>query len=111
MTERAAEMAERTATMTERRRGPDRLTVALLAIAAFLLVLAFLAYQWRQGNPRPAVTAKGRSVLARRLYETRVVETVPSSVPSGSSVTQSASSADLGSGSGAASSAPTTRTS
>ncbi len=86
--------------------GPDRLTVLLLTIAAFLAVLALLAGQLRVssagGPPHPVV-------VLRKVYETRVVETVrgKGGAAGGTSVTQSVSS----SGSAAPASAPTTRSS
>jgi hypothetical protein len=61
-------------------------TVALLAAAAFLLVLAFLTLQLgglAAGGTRP--------MLVRRIYETTVVERVPAGTPGGTSVTQSSS--------------------
>jgi hypothetical protein len=68
--------------------GPDRTSVMLLAIAAFLAVLALLAWQLRstasKSPQRPAV-------LLRRIYETTVVETVRGG-GSGTSVSQSVSS-------------------
>jgi hypothetical protein len=86
--------------------GPDRLTVLLLTIAAFLAVLALLAGQLRAssaGGPQRPV------VVLRKVYETRVVTTVrgPGGGGAGTSVTQSVSS----SGSAAPASAPTTRSS
>jgi hypothetical protein len=85
---------------------PDRLTVWLLAGAAFLAVLALLAGQLRAGAPR---TATASVVVVRRIYETRVVETGPSASggAGGTSVSQSVSS-----GGGPVASAPvSTRTS
>lgn len=84
--------------------GPDRLTVMLFTLAAFLVVLALLAHQMRVANyggshPVPVL---------RKIYRTTVIETiVGSSGPSGTSVSQSVSS----SGSGATAMAPTTHTS
>ncbi len=71
--------------------GPDRLTVWLLAGAAFLAVLALLAGQLRAG---PSRTAAASVVVVRRIYETRIVETVPSAGggAGGTSVSQSVSS-------------------
>jgi hypothetical protein len=82
--------------------GPDRFTVALLALAGFLAVLALLASQLRPGGPAHL----SRVVVVRRVYMTRVVETVIGRA-GGSSVTQSASS----SGSYGPVAAPTTRAS
>jgi hypothetical protein len=67
--------------------GPDRFAVLFLTIAAFLAVLALLASQLRASAPaipKPVV-------VLRRIYETRVVETIKgsgSASPSGTSVTQ-----------------------
>ncbi len=87
--------------------GPDRLTVAMLTVSAFLFVLALLAAQLRAA-PAPA---RHRVVLIRRVYQTRVVETVVGQGPAsaatgGSSVTQSVSSSGA-----TAVPAPTTRAS
>ena len=78
------------ATTTSRRRatGPDRITVMLLTLTVFLIILAVLAWQVRSV---PARTAR-RMVVVRRVYETRVVETVVGAPGGGSSVTQSVSS-------------------
>jgi len=84
--------------------GPDRLTVWLLAGAAFLAVLALLAGQLRAGTSR---TAAAPVVVVRRIYETRIVETVPSAGGGGTSVSQSVSS----SGAPVASAPVSTRTS
>jgi hypothetical protein len=86
--------------------GPDRLTVALFSLAAFLAVLALLAGQLRAAS----VNSAARPVLVlRKVYRTTVVETIADgSGAGGTSVTQSVSS----SGSGATTlAAPTTRTS
>lgn len=86
-------------TSRARHSGPDRLTVATFALAATLGMLALLAWQFRA-----ATGASGRPVVTvRRVYETRVVETVPGS--GASSVSQSVSS------SGSAGSVASTRTS
>ncbi len=85
--------------------GPDRLTVALVTVSAFLFVLSLLATQL-QAAP---VAARHRVVLIRRIYQTRVVETTRGQgATSGNSVTRSVS------GSGAMTApapAPTTRAS
>ena len=84
--------------------GPDRITVMLVTLSAFLAILAVLAWQMRSVPARPA----HRVLVLRRVYETRVIETVVGAAGRRSSLTQSVSS------SGAASalpSAPTTRTS
>jgi hypothetical protein len=79
--------------------GPDRLTVLLLTVAAFLLVLALLASQLRPAaapaQPRPVV-------VLRKIYETRVVETVPGPGAGGTSITQSQSVSSSGSAAGSA---------
>jgi hypothetical protein len=82
--------------------GPDRLTVVMLTLAGFLAVLALMAWQLGAGasvQARPVVTI-------RRVYETRVVETVVGGAAR-SSVTQSTSS----SGSAGAPAPATTRSS
>ena len=85
--------------------GPDRLTVVLLSVAAFLVVLALLAGQLRSAGAHSAT----RPVrVLRRVYETTVVETVVGASGGGSSVTQSVSSSGSGS---ALSSTPATRSS
>jgi hypothetical protein len=88
--------------------GPDRLTVALLSLAAFLTVLALLAGQFAASAaaPRPH-----RVVLLRTVYRTKVIQTLaggsgPTSVSR--SVTGPVTGASRGAGSTAA---PTTRTS
>lgn len=92
------------------RRGPDRLTVALFSLTAFLLVLALLGTQLSRAS---SARASARTpVLLRRVYETTVVERVlPAGVgrAGGTSVSQSVS----GSSSGALApiAAPVTRTS
>jgi hypothetical protein len=74
------------------------------AVAAFLSVLALLAWQMRSA-PLPR---RRPMIVLRRVYETRVVETVIGASGGGSSVTQSISS----SGSPVSvAAAPTTRTS
>ena len=95
---------QRTGETTGRRRprtaaGPDRLTVAMFTVAAFLGVLALLAWQFRMTSGAPTK----RVVLVRHVYQTRVITTVPGS--GGSSVSQSVSS------SGSAGALPTTKTS
>lgn len=82
--------------------GPDRVTVVLFTLAGFLAVLSLLAWQLGAGasaRPRPIVAI-------RRVYETRIVETIGGGT-GGSSVTQSTSS----SGSYGAAAPATTRTS
>jgi hypothetical protein len=70
------------------RSGPDRLTVYLLSLAAFLAVLALMATQLRAA-PGP----KARPlVVVRRVYETRVLETDVGPARGAGGVTQSVSS-------------------
>ena len=85
-----------------RLRTPDRLTVMLFSVAAFLIVLALLAGQMRSQIPH----AGPRTMVVRRVYSTKIVETVigPSRA-GGSSVTQSVSSS-----AGASSPAPVVAT-
>lgn len=84
------------------RHGPDRVTLLLLTLVAFLVVLALLASHLR-ATAAPA--AAHPVVVLRKIYRTRVIA---SGGPAGSSVTQSVSS----SGSTApAAATPTTRTS
>ncbi len=52
--------------------GIDRLTVTMVTVAAFLAVLAFLAWQVRA----TATGHAGRLIVVRRIYQTRVVETL-----------------------------------
>jgi len=91
------------------RTGPDRVTVALASLTAFLLVLALLASQL---SPAGATGAAARATLVRRIYRTTVVERVlPAGSPAaanGSSVTQSVSATG---GEPLPTSAPITRTS
>ena len=82
--------------------GPDRLTVVLLTLAGFLALLALLAGQLGSG----ATTRLRPIATIRRVYETRVIETVVGGA-GGSSVTQSSSST----GSYGSSAPATTRTS
>lgn len=84
------------------RSGPDRLTVILLSLGMFLGLLAVLADELRGSSSNAP-----RAVLVRRIYVTRVVETIPGPGPA-TSISQSVSS----SGSAyPASSTPTTRSS
>ncbi len=79
---------------SRRRSGPDRISVALFSVAAFLAILALLGNQL--GRSKTTAAAARRPVLVRRIYRTTVVERVlpPGSVGAdGSSVTQSASGA------------------
>lgn len=93
------------AATTRRGAGHDRLTVALLSLATFLVVLSLLASQL---GPASARVSRGPAVVVRKIYRTTVVETiVGGSGKGGTSVSQSVSH----SGSYSASTAPTTRTS
>jgi hypothetical protein len=87
--------------------GPDRITVALLALAGFLAVLALLAWQL---SSSAAILGARPAIVLRRVYETTVIETIPGAGSGGgrSSVTQSVSSSGASYTSGAA---PTTRAS
>lgn len=76
----------------------------LLTLTVFLVMLAVLAWQMRSASAGPV----HRIVLVRRVYETRVVETVVGAPGGGSSVIQSVSSSGSAS---ALPAAPTTRTS
>ena len=110
-TDRRSGTAAGAATGAERRArrpgGADRLTVALLSVAAFLAVLALLGAEVRASATHGGA---GHVVLVRRVYRTTVVETVVggSGRGGGPAVTQSVSSS--GSGMSVAA-APTTRTS
>jgi hypothetical protein len=92
-----------------RRGGPDRVTVALSSLAAFLLVLAVLATQL---HARPVATHRG-TVLLRRIYRTTVIERVlpagTGGAAGGTSVSQSVSGSSAGALPAAA--LPVTRTS
>jgi hypothetical protein len=88
--------------------GPDRITVALLSLAAFLTVLALLAGQFAASA---APSRPHRIVLVRTVYRTKVIETIAGGSGQTSvsrSVTGSVTGASAGAGSTAA---PTTRTS
>lgn len=74
-------------TRERRDRGPDRITVALFAAAAFLLVFSFLTLQL--GG---AATPHRKPLLIRRVYETTVIERAPAGAPGGTSVSSSSSS-------------------
>lgn len=85
-------------------RGPDRLSLMLFGLAAFLIVLTLLAIELRDApvhHPAPVV-------LVRRVYRTTVIETrIGPGRVTAPSVSQSVSS----SGAAGAAPAPTTRTS
>ncbi len=74
------------------RRGPDRVTVALLSLSAFLIVLALLGTQLSVAGSKDAPS---RALLVRRIYRTTVIERVlPAGARApagGTSVTQSVS--------------------
>ena len=82
-----------TTAATSRRRkpttvGPDRLSSGLFALAGFLAVLALLAWQLKA-----APTATTRPVvLLRRVYQTRIIETVHGPARGAPAVSQSVSS-------------------
>lgn len=101
--------AMKPAAKRRRTAGPDRLTVVLLALAAFLVVLSLLADELQPVTGRAAA----RRIVLKRVIETKVIETViptPGANATGSSMTSSVSS----SGSAApayTSGAPVTRTS
>jgi hypothetical protein len=93
----------------------DRLTVALFALAAFLLTLAFLGYPLHGlGAPR-AADARPHEILVRRVYLTKVVERVPATGAGGSSKDGATVSQSVSGSSSlpypVATSAPVTRTS
>jgi hypothetical protein len=79
--------------MTELRRprSPDRLTVVLFSVSAFLLVVALLGSQLSSASGGPAGR---RPVVVRRIYRTTVLERVlpaGSGSRDGTTVTQSSS--------------------
>ena len=84
--------------------GPDRITIYLLSLGAFLAVLALMAWQLRSAPTPPARPV----VVLRRVYETRVVETVVGAAKGSGGVTQSVSSSGTAT---PVASAPTTRAS
>jgi hypothetical protein len=91
------------AVAVRRRSGPDRTTVALFTVSAFLVVLGVLISQMHTPPARPKI------VVVRRVYRTTVVETVLGQRGGGTSVSQS--SASSGSVPTAVVAAPTTRVS
>lgn len=107
-TDRPESVGTRAASARRRRRraagGPDRASVILFSLAAFLAILAFLGWQLRTS---PAKVAARPVLVVRRIYETTVVETIRGS-GAGTSVSQSVSSAGPGS---LLAAAPTTRSS
>lgn len=72
-----------------RRVGPDRLSVMLLALAAFMAILALLASQLRATTGHGYTVA--RAAVLRRVYLTKVIDSGPGPA-SGPLVTQSVSS-------------------
>jgi hypothetical protein len=95
--------------MTEPRTpgGPDRLTVTLFSVAAFLLVVALLGSQLSSASGGPV---RRRPVVVRRIYRTTVLEKVlpaGSGSRDGATVTQSSSAPSVE----AAPTAPVTRVS
>lgn len=91
MTTELAPSQRRPRAAPRRTSGPDRVTVILLSVAGFLVVLSLLAGQLPSLGTK---AAPHRVVVIRRVYETRVIETVPNgtAVTGGSGVTQSVSS-------------------
>jgi len=83
------------------RGGPDRMTVALFALSAFLLVLALLGTQLSHTVSTRA--EKPTAVLIRRIYRTTVIERV---LPAGSGGSGSASVTQSVSGSASSALAP-----
>ena len=71
-------------------KAADPVTVALLAVAGFLAVLALLS--WQLANA--PVSRPPRVALVRRVYQTTVVETIPGA-KGGSTISQSSSSSSL----------------
>jgi hypothetical protein len=108
ITDRPDSVGTQAASARRRRRlaagGPDRASVILFGLAAFLAVLAFLGWQQRTS---PAKVAARPVLVVRRIYQTTVVETIRGS-GAGTSVSQSVSSSGSGSLPAAA---PTTRSS
>ena len=68
--------------------GPDRMSSWLFVVAAFLAVVALLAWQLKTTPGAPTRSV----VLLRRIYETRVIETVHGPSRGTPAVTQSVSS-------------------
>ncbi len=86
-------MAATTSHKPRRAGGPDGVTVTMLTLAAFLGILSLMAWQLRAA---PSSPARGM-IVVRRIYQTRVIETVVGGPSAGTSVTQSASSTASGS--------------
>jgi hypothetical protein len=89
------------------RRGPDRVTIALLTLAAFLVVLAVLAGRLRAA---PTAAPVRHVVVLRRIYRTTVIDDNRAGAAGSSSMSVSTSGAGAPSA-GAAAAAPATRTS
>jgi hypothetical protein len=71
--------------------GPDRVSVLLFSLAAFLLVLALLGTQLA---PTLSGGTRGRALLVRRIYRTTVIERViAGGAAGGASVSRSVSGA------------------
>jgi hypothetical protein len=86
--------------------GPDRVTVVLFSVAAFLVVLALLATQLAGASSRQAARP---ALLVRKIYRTTVIETVTGATGhGGTSVSRSVSSSGA---SGGTMATPATRTS
>ena len=83
--------------------GPDRVSSALFVLAAFLAVLALLAWQLKLS----AGASTRSAILLRRVYQTRVIETFQGPSHGAPAVTRSVSS----SGSAPPPSAPPTTSS
>jgi hypothetical protein len=69
MTDRAATLPR----LDRSRGGPDRVTIMLLTLAAFLAVFAILAARL-QVTPAPAPAPSPRVVVLRRVYRTTIVD-------------------------------------
>lgn len=112
VSERATQTSAQEAQSPARRAagGPDRVTVTLFSLAAFLLVLALLGTQLSHAD---STRAPSRAVLIRRIYRTTVIERVlppnAGGTSGATSVTQSVSGSSTGPLPPAA--APVTRTS
>lgn len=73
--------------------GPDRITVLLLTVAAFLGVLSLLARELEAKEPKRVVHP---IVVIRKVYETRVIETVLGAPASGTGTSVSQSTSNSG---------------
>lgn len=72
------------------RGGPDPLSVALFSLALLMVLVALLAHQLTSAAP---VRSAARVTLVRKIYRTRVIETIIGPGPSSAaSVTQSVAS-------------------